>query len=68
MWGFWWIFPLIGLFICLVCVVAMVRAMRGGGQFMCMSGHRDDASDAAAELRRELRELREEVGKLKAER
>jgi hypothetical protein len=32
MWGFGWIFPLIGLAIALVCVIAMLRwVARGGG-------------------------------------
>lgn len=64
MWGFWWIFPLIGLLICLVFVVAMVRFMGGRG-FMCMGDHRSHASDEETELRREVRELREELKQLK---
>ena len=34
MWGFWWIFPVLGLLICLFFVIAMVRMMSGGGHFM----------------------------------
>lgn len=30
MWGFWWIFPVIGLLICFFFVIAMVRMMRSG--------------------------------------
>jgi len=67
MWGFWWIFPLIGLLICLVFVVAMVRFMGGRG-FMCMGDHRSHASDEEADLRREIRELREELKQLKQSR
>ena len=55
MWGFGWIFPLIGLLICLVLVVAMVRFMGGRG-FLCMGDHRNDTSRDDTELRRELRE------------
>ncbi len=64
MWGFWWIFPLIGLLICLVFVMAMVRFMGGRG-VMCMGDHRRHASDEGTELRREIRELRKELKHLK---
>jgi hypothetical protein len=64
MWGFWWIFPLIGLLICLVFVVAMARSMGGRG-FMCMGDHRSQASEDVTDLRREIRELREELKQLK---
>ena len=37
-------------------IVLMIRAMGGGG-FMCM-GHHARGADEAADLRRELRELR----------
>ena len=67
MWGFWWIFPLIGLTFCLLFIVLMVRAMSGGGRFMCMGGHQHE-SDEAADLRRQVLELREEVNRLKAAR
>ncbi|MBI2015027.1 MAG: hypothetical protein HYV94_01390 [Candidatus Rokubacteria bacterium] len=67
MWGFWWIFPLIGFTICLVFVIAMVRAMSSGRGFMCMGGH-DRGPDETAELRREVRELREEISRLKGAR
>ena len=60
MWGFWWIFPLIGFVICLGFAVAMVRLMGGRG-FMCMGDHRSQASADETELRREIRELREEL-------
>ena len=66
MWAFWWIFPLLGLLVCLGMIVMMIRAMRGGG-FMCM-GHHARGADDMADLRRELRELREEVKALKASR
>ena len=62
MWGFWWIFPVIGLAICLMFFVMMVRAVSGGGRFMCMGPHRDDGEETAR-LRRELEELREQIKK-----
>jgi uncharacterized membrane protein len=62
MWGFWWIFPVIGLLICLFFVFAMVRMMSGGGRFMCRGPHHDDR-EKTARLRRELEELREQMKK-----
>lgn len=51
MWGFWWIFPLIGLLICLLFIVAMVRFMGGRG-FMCMgSSSNDSEAVTMAEIR-----------------
>jgi len=66
--GFWWIFPLIGLTIALVFVIAMVRAMSRGGGLMCMGGHHAGESNEAADLRREVRELHDEIKRLKASR
>mgnify|MGYP003575360601 FL=1 len=67
MWAFWWIFPLLGLLVCLGMIVMMIRAMRGGSGFMCM-GHHAHGADDTGELRREIRELREELKALKASR
>ena len=62
MWGFWWIFPVIGLVICVFFAIAMTRMMSGGGRFMCMGPHSHDVEETAR-LRREVEELREEVRK-----
>ena len=62
--AFWWIFPIVGLAVCVVFVIAMVRAMSGGRGFMCMGDHRRHAGDDD-DLRREIRELREEIKQLK---
>jgi hypothetical protein len=67
MWAFWWIFPLLALVVFLGMIVMMIRAMRGGTGFMC-TGHHAPGADDTAELRREIRELREEVKALKASR
>jgi len=53
MWGFSWIFPVIGLLICLVFVIAVVRMMSGDGRFMCMGPHHHE-NDETARLRREV--------------
>ena len=67
MWGFWWIFPVLGLLICLFFVIAMVRMMSGGGHFMCMRPHNHE-SDEISRLRREVEELRDQVKKQGASR
>lgn len=46
-WGFWWIFPLIGLLMCLVMVFRF--ACRGGGG--CMGGHGATPNDKVRESR-----------------
>ena len=60
MWGFWWIFPVMGLLICVLFVVVVVRAIASGGHFMCMGPHRND-SDEINKLRHELEELRDKI-------
>jgi uncharacterized membrane protein len=62
MWGFWWIFPVIGLLICLFFMIAMVRMMSRGGRFMCMGPHHDEGEEIAR-LRRDVEALREQVKK-----
>jgi len=52
MWGFWWIFPVIGLLISLFFVITVMRMMSGGGRFMCR-GHQH-GNDEAARLHREV--------------
>ena len=68
MWGFGWIFPLFGLAMALFCLMVIVRwAARGGGP-MCMGGHHGHGPAETEDLRRQVRELREGVDKLKAAR
>lgn len=57
MWGFWWIFPLLGMTLFVVVIVLLIRAF-GGGAF---SGSRREIE----ELRKEMRELKEEIEKVK---
>jgi hypothetical protein len=65
MW-FWWLFPVVAVAICLVLIVTIVRAM-SGTRFMCMGPHVQDP-DTTTELRREVRELRDELNRTKAAR
>lgn len=65
MWGFWWIFPVIGLLICLFVVVVVLRTIASGGRFMCMWPHHRD-SDEIDRLRSEVEELREQIKKQRA--
>jgi len=60
MWSFWWIFPLIGLSICFLFVVVMVRTIAGGDRFMCMGPHRHDTEEIDRR-RHEAEELREQL-------
>ena len=63
MWGFWWIFPVIGLLICLFFVIAMVRMVSGGGHFMCR-GRPHGETEEVAQLRKQVEDLRARVDKL----
>ena len=60
MWGLWWIFPVIGLLVCLLFVVVVVRTVASGGHFMCMGSHQH-GTDEIAHLRHEVEELREQL-------
>lgn len=68
MWGFWWVFPLTGLLVCLAFLVMAVRFMTTGRGFMCMGGHQGMGNDEVAAMRREIQTLREEIKQLKASR
>lgn len=65
-WGGWWIFPLLGLLFIVLMMVFCARMMRGtmGGAGMC--GHGGRHASETDDLRREVRELREEIKQLKA--
>ncbi len=66
--GFWWIFPIIALLVCLAFMFVAFRFMSTGRGFTCVGGHRGMGSDDAAEMRREIHALREEIKQLKASR
>ncbi len=45
LWGFWWVFPLIALVMCLGCLIMAFGFGGTGRRFGCMGGHsgvRDD--------------------------
>ena len=60
MWGMGWIFPLIGLVFIIVVLFAVSRFFRGGASF-CGGTRHDEIED----LRREIRDLKDEVARLK---
>ena len=61
MWGFWWIFPLIGLTIAAVLVIGLVRVMNRGQGFLWMGGHRPEERQEFEALRREVQQLHDQV-------
>ncbi len=68
-WGAWgWVFPLIGLLFMAGMVFVCVRMMAGMGGGCCMGAHGHPSADDTEALRRELRELKEDIKKLRATR
>lgn len=66
-WGAWgWIFPLIGILFMVVMVFVCARMMGGMAGCGCMMSHGRPPADDPEALRREVRELKEEVQKLRA--
>ena len=60
MWGMWWIFPFIGIAFMIVMLFVIPRFL-GGGIGFC-GGRRNDEID---DLRREIRDLKDEITKLR---
>ena len=44
-WGFGWMFPLVGLFVCLGIGLLAFRFVGAGRGCMCMGGHRGTRND-----------------------
>ena len=68
MWGVWWIFPLIGMIVCFGFMAMMVWTFVRGGGVRCMTDHGSRGTDQHADLQRDVRELREEIQKLRTAR
>ena len=60
MWGIWWIFPLMGLFFVIV-VLFFISQFFGRRRGFCGGRRYDEIED----LRREIRELKDEVARLR---
>jgi hypothetical protein len=59
MWGFWWLFPLMGIAFFIVLIVLLIRSF-GGSNFPASRKEID-------EMRGEIRELREEIERIKTQ-
>ena len=60
-WGWWWVAPIIGIALCII-MCLFFRSRFAGGRFCCWgSTHRADPE----EMRKEVRELKEEIVKIK---
>ncbi len=66
--GFWWIFPLIGLVMCIGMMLLMTRVAGRRGGCMGMGGSNRAPHDEPAALRRDIDALREEIRGLKPSR
>jgi len=67
-WGFGWIFPVMGMVMLLVCLAMAFRVASTGRGFMCMRGYRRMGRDRLADIDRDVNALREEIRQLKASR
>ena len=65
--GVWWVFPLIGMIVCMGFMAMMIWTMVRGGM-RCMGHHATPSEDRQAELQREVRQLREELKELRTAR
>ncbi len=62
--GYWWIFPLVGLVIMVVMAFACLRMMGVMSGFGCMGGHGRQSTSETEDLRRQVRELKQEIQRL----
>jgi hypothetical protein len=60
-WGWWWVVPIIGIALCIV-MCMFFRSRFAGGRFCCWGSTRHPD---LKEMRREIRELKEEFSKIK---
>ena len=68
MFGFWWVFPLMGVLLCLAFVFVVLRALVSGRGMMCGMRHVDTQDKSLADMRREIQTLRDELKEVKASR
>jgi hypothetical protein len=62
-WAFWWILPLVGMVVCIAFMIVMSFSSRfRGRRFGCCGWGRYDETES---LRREIRQLRDELAKVK---
>lgn len=59
--GWWWVVPLIGIVFCIV-MCRVFRSSAAGSRFCCGGGPPAGPLD---EMRKEIRELRDEIGKMR---
>ena len=62
--AFWWIVPLVGLALCATLLFLVFRFLTAGG-IGCLGAHGHAGASETADLRAELRSLREEVKHLR---
>ena len=60
-WGWWWVMPLIGIALCIM-ICLFFRSRFVDGRFCCWGGARPADLE---EMKKEIRELKEELGKIK---
>jgi hypothetical protein len=63
--GFGWMFPLIGLVFMAVMVVVCIRMMGGLMRGGCMPRHPGQGGSEVEDLRKEIRELKDEIQRLR---
>lgn len=60
MWGFWWVFPLLGLGLLIALIILVARLI--GGKGVCSSSKKDEEIE---ELRKQVQELKDELEKFR---
>jgi len=61
MWAWWWVVPLVGIALCIM-MCMFFKSRMGNRRFCCWGGV---GSTDLEEMKKEIRELKEELGKIK---